>query len=85
MIEVSKITSKGQITMPIEIRKMLGLKTGDKVVFFVDDNGKITIFNARSASLKVLQEENKGIGKEIGILTDEDAVEAVNEYRNSKK
>jgi len=32
---VKAITSKGQITIPLEIRKYLGLKTKDKVVFQV--------------------------------------------------
>lgn len=33
------ITSKGQITIPQEIRKALGLETGDKVSFRVTENG----------------------------------------------
>jgi antitoxin PrlF len=30
---VSTITSKGQLTVPVEVRRTLGLKQGDKVVF----------------------------------------------------
>jgi len=29
----SRITSKGQVTVPVQIRKKLGLKRGDKVEF----------------------------------------------------
>ena len=29
----AKVTSKGQITIPIEIRKFLGLNKGDDIVF----------------------------------------------------
>ncbi|HET8826619.1 MAG TPA: type II toxin-antitoxin system PrlF family antitoxin [Terriglobales bacterium] len=29
----SRITSKGQVTVPVEIRRKLGLKHGDKVEF----------------------------------------------------
>ena len=32
-VAVAKITSKGQITIPAEVRRMLGLKPGDKVAF----------------------------------------------------
>ena len=32
----STISSKGQITVPLEIRKRLGLKEGDRVEFVVD-------------------------------------------------
>lgn len=33
LIKESKITKKGQITIPKEFRKRLGLKIGDKVIF----------------------------------------------------
>jgi antitoxin PrlF len=33
MKAVAKITSKGQITIPLEIRKMLGVDTGDYLEF----------------------------------------------------
>ena len=32
-MELAKITSKGQITFPISIRRILNLKDGDKVAF----------------------------------------------------
>lgn len=33
----STISSKGQITVPLEIRERLGLKAGDRVEFVVDN------------------------------------------------
>jgi AbrB family looped-hinge helix DNA binding protein len=33
------VTRKGQITVPAEIRKALGLKIGDKVAVSLDDGG----------------------------------------------
>ena len=33
MIEESKVSKKGQITIPKDIREKLGLKVGDKVIF----------------------------------------------------
>lgn len=35
----AKITSKGQITIPIEIRRFLNLKTGDKMSFEINEHG----------------------------------------------
>ena len=32
-MKLAKVTSKGQITIPIEIRKKLGIKNGDKILF----------------------------------------------------
>lgn len=36
------LTSKGQVTLPLEIRRLLGLKPHDKVVFRVSD-GKVEL------------------------------------------
>ena len=33
MQTVAKITSKGQITVPLKVRKALGVKEGDKLIF----------------------------------------------------
>ena len=34
----AKLTSKGQVTLPKQVREALGLKTGDQVVFRVEAN-----------------------------------------------
>jgi antitoxin PrlF len=47
MTRSSTISSKGQITVPLEIRNRLGLKKGDRVEFVVADNGT-TIRPARA-------------------------------------
>lgn len=39
----SRISSRGQIVIPIEIRKTLGLTEGDELTFRIDENGKINI------------------------------------------
>jgi antitoxin PrlF len=40
---ISTITSKGQLTLPAEVRRHLGLRTGDKVSFVIEDSGKVTL------------------------------------------
>ena len=35
------ITSKGQMTLPIEIRRKLGLKTGDKLDLYLREDGRV--------------------------------------------
>lgn len=41
IIEMGKISSRGQIAIPSEIRNRLGLEEGSKVIFFADDNSII--------------------------------------------
>jgi antitoxin PrlF len=43
----STLSSKGQLTVPQEVRKRLGLETGDRVEFVMED-GRTTIRPARS-------------------------------------
>ena len=44
----STISTKGQITVPLEVRRRLGLKEGDRVEFVVD-NGQTVLRPARSS------------------------------------
>jgi antitoxin PrlF len=37
------VTSKGQITIPKEVREELGLRVGDRVAFRVLDDGRIVV------------------------------------------
>ena len=47
MSRFSTMTSKGQLTVPLEIRKRLGLQTGDRVEFIVEE-GRTVIKPARA-------------------------------------
>ena len=40
---VATLTTKGQVTIPKEIREQLCLHSGDKIEFFVKSNGEATI------------------------------------------
>jgi antitoxin PrlF len=42
----SKVTSKGQVTIPKEIREKLGINEGDQLAFVEADNGEIVIKKA---------------------------------------
>lgn len=39
MQKEAKITSKGQITIPLEVRQILGVRAGDKLLFEKDEFG----------------------------------------------
>jgi AbrB family looped-hinge helix DNA binding protein len=44
----AKLTSKGQITIPKDIRQHLKIDQGDKVEFFVGENGVVIISPIKS-------------------------------------
>lgn len=43
---VSTITSKGQTTIPGEIRRHLKLRAGDRIQFIVEEDGKVVLVPA---------------------------------------
>lgn len=40
---LATVTTKGQVTIPSEVRKHLDINAGDKVVFVVGDDGSVGI------------------------------------------
>ena len=71
-IEQAKVMAKGQITLPAEIRKVLDVKTGDRVVFIVE--GEKIILTSASSALKKIQKEMDGEAKKAGINNEEDII-----------
>ena len=40
---ISTVNSKGQVTLPAEIRKYLGITTNNKIGFVIDDEGIVRL------------------------------------------
>ena len=79
-MDLAKVMSKGQVTIPINIRKKLNLKEGDKVVF-IEKDGNMIIANSAMIALKKIQESFEGEADRLGIETEEDVVNLVKEVR----
>lgn len=77
---LAKVTVRGQITIPIEIRKKLNIKDGDKVVF-IEENGKIIIENSAMLALKEVQEAFKGEAEKLGLKNEQDVVDMIKDVR----
>lgn len=64
-MELAKVTSKGQITIPVDIRRKLGVKEGDKVLF-IEDRGRIFVVNSSMEALRKAQEAFVGEAERLG-------------------
>jgi AbrB family looped-hinge helix DNA binding protein len=82
-MELAKITSKGQITLPVQIRKRLSLKDGDKVLF-VERDGKFFVENPTKLAILEAQEAFAGLAAELGLETEEDVVSLCKEVRKER-
>lgn len=79
-MELAKVTSKGQITIPVAIRNMLGIREGDKILF-VEDGEKVVMMSATTSALLKAQETFRGVAEELGIQNEQDVVDVVKEIR----
>lgn len=79
-MELAKVTSKGQVTIPIEIRKKLGIKNGDKILF-VEEAGKIYMLNSSMDALREAQRTFAGEAERLGLRDDNDVMEMIKEIR----
>jgi antitoxin PrlF len=63
MQKQATITSKGQITVPREVRRILGVRAGDKLIFEDDKDGiRVRPFRNQSTFSKYRGIGNPGIG-----------------------
>lgn len=51
---VSTISSKGQVTIPADVRRHLGVGTSDKVTFVISDEGRVELRPVRYTLESVL-------------------------------
>ena len=50
----TSVTSKGQVTIPAEIREHLGIKPKDKVRFIADEDGTVRLAPVKTSSISEL-------------------------------
>ena len=72
MIEVSKISSKGQVTIPLELRKKLHLTEGCKGAFITHENDRVYLANSSILALKDVQSAFAGAAEEAGLQSEDD-------------
>ena len=76
----AKVMSKGQVTIPKNVREALGIDVGDRVTFIVDGN-EIRMMNSAVYALKRFQKQMKGEAKKAGFLSEDDIAEWITKAR----
>ena len=80
-IDNAKVMSKGQITIPKDVRTVLGVSNGDRVTFIVEGN-IVRLVNSAVYAMQVLQGEMAGEAQRTGLNSEEDVMALVKEMRN---
>ena len=81
-VDNATVMSKGQITIPKDIRDLLGLSCGDRVTFIVDGSDSVRLVNAATYAMQLLQANMSGAATEAGISSEEDVMAMISEMIN---
>lgn len=79
----ARVMSKGQVTIPKNVRAALGIETGDRVTFIVDGSS-VRVVNSAVYAMMRFQEQMKGKAKQIGMLTEEDVAQWITQSRREE-
>ena len=80
-VDNAKVMAKGQITIPKDVRKVLGVTSGDRISFIVEGN-TVRIVNSAVYAMQMLQNEMIGEAERAGLTSDEDIMALVKELRD---
>ena len=83
-MELAKVTTKGQVTIPKAIRELLNLKEGSKILFIQKGND-IVIKNSAMIALEKIQDAFEGEAERLSLETEEDIVNLIKEFRKNRK
>lgn len=83
-VDNAKVMAKGQVTIPKDIRDVLGVASGDRITFIVEGN-TVRIVNSAIYAMQVLQQEMAGEAERTGLTSEDDVMELVKELRNEDK
>ena len=83
-MNLARVSANGQITVPAEIRRLLGIKSGDKILFFQNPNGEVVINNASAQAIYKAQKAFEGAAEQMGVENEDDVQALVDEIRYGK-
>lgn len=84
-MNLAKLSANGQITVPVEVRRRLGLKSGDKILFFQNEDGEIVLSNASATAIRKAQNAFAGLAEKLGVKDEDDVQALVDEVRYGKE
>ena len=80
IVENAKVMSKGQITLPKDIREALKLGTGDRVTL-IYENGQVILMNSAVYAMEALQKGMRGEAEKSGLTDETEIMALVNDVR----
>jgi AbrB family looped-hinge helix DNA binding protein len=86
--DVTVVSSKGQVVIPLKLRKKLGIKSGNKLAIYGDQDAiimrKLEMLDLREELKAIYDRMDKRIAK-YGELSEQEIVEIIQKYRRPKE
>lgn len=82
-VDNAKVMAKGQVTIPKDVREVLGVTSGDRISFIVEGN-TVRIVNSALYAMQMLQSEMAGEAERTGLTSDDDVMALVKELRHEE-
>lgn len=82
-VDNAKVMSKGQITIPKDVRTVLGVSNGDRVTFIVEGSS-VRLVNSAVYAMNILQEQMQGEAERTGLISEEDIMDLVRDLRSEE-
>lgn len=82
-IDNAKVMAKGQVTIPKDVRKVLGVTSGDRISFIVEGN-TVRLVNSAVYAMQILQSEMAGEAKRKNLQSETDIINLVKETRDGE-
>lgn len=79
-IDNARVMSKGQVTIPKDVREILGISSGDRITFVVE-NGNVRLINSAVYAMQLLQAQMANEAENTGLTSDEAIMDLVKEVR----
>ena len=83
LINDARVMSKGQVTIPKNIREALGVTTGDRVTF-IFENCSVRVINSAVYAMQKFQEQMKGQAEKAGFTSEEDVADWITNTRREE-
>ena len=79
----ARVMAKGQVTIPKNVRAVLGVESGDRVTFIVEGN-TVRVVNSAVYALMRFQEQMGGEAEKAGLFTEDDVANWITQSRREE-
>ncbi len=83
VVNDARVMSKGQVTIPKNIRAALGVTTGDRVTFIVEGDS-VRVINSAVYAMQKFQKQMAGEAEKAGFHSEEDVADWITTSRREE-